>query len=394
MRTIFHCDINNCFASIEMALNPSLKGRAIAVCGDPAQRRGIVLAKSEPAKKCGVKTGDPLWMAKQKCPQILFITPHYDIYEQYSMNIRQYYEQFTPFVEPFGIDECWLDVTSNVRGNDEMAEALAHHIRLNIRRIFDVTISVGISFNRIFAKLGSDMKKPDAVTHIKYEDFRQKTWCLPVSSLLGVGRSTSQKLRRIGILTIGDLAQSQREFIRKQLGKCGDALWLYANGLDDSDVCTERPPRQSLGHGTTLPQDVFSCHELWPTIQILAERIAFELLDEGFLARGIQIYVRDNQLRFHEFQHELPFDLYAARVIADYSLMMLSQHYDWEFGIRAFGIRLFHLERRDAARQLSLFENTALEARNRAEGRVDTAIRDIQKRFGSKSIDRGCAFQP
>lgn len=389
MRTIFHCDINNCFASIEMAVNPSLRGLAIAVCGDPAQRRGIVLAKSEAAKKCGVKTGDPLWIARQKCPQIRFVLPHFEVYEAYSVQIRKVYERYTPLVEAFGLDECWLDMTDAVEQKFELADKLANQIRQEISRLFNVTISVGVSFNKVFAKLASDLKKPDAVTHIDFAHFREKVWGLPVSSLWGVGRSTNCKLGRCGIITIGDLALSDRRYIHNLLGKNGDALWGYANGMDESPVNIEAVARQSLGHGTTLPADVYSSMELWPVIERLSDRVAFELQYEGFIGHGIQIYIRDNLLKFHEYQRELSFGIYASRMIADYSLMMLSQHYDWRHGIRAFGIRLYHLERMDAGRQLSLFEDHFQANRNRREGETDKLIRSIQARFGEKSITRG-----
>lgn len=372
-----------------MAVQPQLRGKAIAVCGDPAERRGIVLAKSELAKRCGVQTGDPLWLARQKCPSICFVRPHYEIYEAYSKRIREYYERYTPLVEPYGVDECWLDMSSILRGDRAAADKQAYHIKEEIKRIFGVTISVGISFNKVFAKLGSDMKKPDAVTHIYFEHFREQIWGLPVSTLLGVGRATSKKLCQTGIMTIGELAHSDRRFIHGLLGKCGDTLWNYANGLDDSPVVNVRAVRQSLGHGMTLPADVYSSVELWPVIERLSDCIANELQQEGFLGRGIQIYVRDCQLCYHEFQREISFAVNASRLIAEYSLMMVSQYYNWENGIHAFGIRLFHLERHESGRQLELFEEPLLKSRNTRESRVDQMIRAIQLRYGEKTLYRG-----
>lgn len=389
MRTIFHCDINNCFASIEMAINPSLRLFPIAVCGDPAQRRGIVLAKSETAKKCGVSTGDPLWLARQKCPNIHFVLPHFDIYEQYSERIRCYYEQITPQVEPYGLDECWLDVTDEVLHSGRPAEDLAHRIRMDIHRLFDVTISVGVSFNKVLAKLGSDLKKPDAVTCIEWANFRQKTWPLPVGALLGVGRATQEKLRRIGIQTIGELARAERKFIRAQLGKNGDKLWCYANGLDETPVCGPNVPRKSLGHGTTLPADAVSMAQIWPVLERLSDKIAFGLQTEGLTARCIQLYVRDNALMFHHYQHKLSFGISASRMIAEYGLMMLSQHYDWIRPIRAIGLCMVELEDEHASRQLPLFEERAQYLRNRREAEMDGVLRGVQERFGERTIFRG-----
>ena len=393
MRTIFHCDINNCFASIEMAMNPALRRFPVAVCGDPALRRGIVLAKSELAKKCGVATGDPLWLARQKCPQIRFVLPHFDVYEQYCRSIRRYYAQYTPLVEPFGLDECWLDLSGYADNAVSAQLELADRMREDIKRLFDVTISVGISFNKVFAKLGSDMKKPDAVTYIAKDRFRDQIWGLPVSALLGVGRSSNEKLHRSGILTIGALALSDRNFIRAMLGKNGLMIWEFANGLDESPVTSQREPRQSLGHGTTLPQDAHCSADLWPVIQKLSQRIAFELQDEGLVARGMQIYVRDCTLMFHQYQMGISFGIEASAVIADYALMMLSQHYTWVLPVRAFGIRLFHLEQKNAPRQRSLFENRQQLQRDLKNSAIDRTIREIQKHFGSSIIERGSCVE-
>ena len=389
MRTIFHCDINNCFASIEMAMHPELRQHPLAVCGDPSQRRGIVLAKSESAKKWGVRTGDTVWRARQKCPDLRFVLPHFEIYERYSAQIRAYYEQYTPQVEPYGIDECWLDVTDCVRHLARPAEELAHRIRMDIHRIFGVTISVGVSFNKAFAKLGSDMKKPDAVTCILPEHFREQIWPLPVSSLFGAGRSTTERLGQIGVKTIGQLACSDRSWIRTRLGKNGEKLWCYANGLDDAPVTNESRERQSLSHGTTLNRDVFSSAELWPVIEGLSDKIAFELQEEGFAAQAIQIYVRDSELCFHQYQMRLSFLVEASRLIAEYSLMLLSQGYDWRLPIRAVGIRLFQLEHGDRGRQLPLFGEREQYLRNRREKATDGVLRSIQSRFGETTIYRG-----
>ena len=391
MRTIFHCDINNCFASIEMAIHPELRRFPIAVAGDPHERRGIVLAKSESAKKCGVKTGDPLWRAKQKCPQIRFVLPHFEVYEQYSLAIRQYYEQFTERVEPYGLDECWLDVTTRQLGECACYLPLAEKIRLDIKRIFGVTVSIGVSFNKIFAKLGSDLRKPDAVTLIDPEHFREQIWPLPVSSLLYVGRSTVQKLWRAGIFTIGHLAAVTPVFIRNLLGKNGLKLWVYANGMDDSPVLApyEQPLRQSLGHGTTLPVDVCSIADLWPTILMLSENIAMGLQNENLIGFGIQIYIRRTDLTFQQFQMALDFGLSSSRMIADYSLMLLSQNYDWEQAIRAIGIRLFDLHTPEEPHQLSLFGIPEQSRKNHVYAQIDGTVQKIRMRFGEEAIAVG-----
>jgi DNA polymerase-4 len=383
MRAILHCDINNCFASIETAINPKLLGLPVAVCGNPLERRGIVLAKSEQAKKYGVKTGDTLWEARQKCKDIIFIPPHYDTYVQYSEAIQKYYAQFTPQIEPFGLDECWLDVSHHP---DPIQ--LAEQIRQDIRRIFHITVSIGVSFNKVFAKLGSDLKKPDAVTAIPAETYRHIIWGLPVSTLLGAGRATSENLRRIGICSIGQLASADRKMIRARLGKHGDKLWCAANGQDNSPVLPIhlREPRQSIGHGTTLPYDMHASHELWPTIQVLAERTAFGLHSEALSGLGIAIMVRDTTLCFRQYQTNLRQPIASSSTIAQYALMLLSQHYPWDFPIRAFSIRVFHLVPENTPRQLSLFDMSASKARQNV---TDRTLQAIQTRYGTQALYRG-----
>ncbi len=394
MRTILHCDINNCFASIEMAINPSLKGLPIAVCGDPKQRRGIVLAKSEAAKRCGVATGDPLWQARQKCPDIRFIEPHFDVYADYSRCIQRYYLTHTPLVEPFGLDECWLDISS--RSMDMVRSMqLADQIRLDINRLFDVTISIGVSFNKVFAKLGSDLKKPDAVTCIPASSFRQQIWPLPASQMLGVGRSTSSRLAMMGISTIGQIAMADRQQLIRTFGKNGLSLWIAANGLENTPVKKfgETDPRQSLGHGTTLPQDAQDISQIWPVIESLAEKIAFELQAENLIGYGMQITVRDAALRFHQYQRRFAHPAVSSRRIAEYSLMLLSQHYNWTCAIRAFGIRIYDLTAASQPIQRTWMDyvaslDTSDPEKDSCEA-VDSVIRSIQERFGESGVQRG-----
>lgn len=394
MRTIFHCDINNCFASIEMARDPRLRGRALAVCGDPALRRGIVLAKSEEAKKCGISTGESLWMARQKCPELLCIAPHFSLYWAYSEEIRRYYERYTPYVEPFGIDECWLDVTDNVR-HGESAQNLAERIRSDMKRIFEVTVSIGVSFNKVFAKLGSDLKKPDAVTYLPKESMKTRIWPLPVSSLLDVGRSTMRRMRMLGIRQIGDLACADRQFIGKVFGKCGDRLWRWANGYDDSPVSDSQSirVRKSLGHGTTIPYDVSDLAALRPWILSLSERIALELQREHLSGHGIQICIRDAELEFHRYRENRGERYDSSDSIARAALRMISQKYYWELPVHGIGIRIDDLFEACAPTQKSLFDSTGNESAARQKAlALDSAISLVKERFGEQAIIRGCDY--
>ena len=239
-RTILHCDMNNFYASVECFLDPKLKPFPVAVCGDVEERHGIVLAKNYKAKGDGVSTGEAIWQAKQKCPGLVVVPPHYEEYMKFSKAAREIYEHYTDQVEPFGMDECWLDVTGSTRimGN---GEKIANEIRERIKFELGLTISAGVSFNKIFAKLGSDMKKPDAVTVIPQDNFKNIVWNLPASDMLGVGRATERKLASSGIRTIGQIAEFPCEYLQRKLGKCGVDLWRFANG----HACLLNNPKMS-----------------------------------------------------------------------------------------------------------------------------------------------------
>lgn len=257
LRSILHCDMNNFYASVECMLDPALKKYPIAVCGSVEERHGIVLAKNYKAKAFDVKTGDAVWQAKQKCKDLVVVPPHYEEYIKYSKLARSVYERYTDQVEPYGMDECWLDIsgTGSLFGSPEK---VANEIRETMKFELGLTISVGVSFNKIFAKLGSDMKKPDAVTVIPKDTFREKIWGLPAADLLGVGRATQRVLDSYCIRTIGDLANNDPEFLRRRLGKNGVVLWNYANGNDLSLVAKKDfvSPIKSVGHGITTVADL------------------------------------------------------------------------------------------------------------------------------------------
>lgn len=251
-RNVLHCDMNNYYASVECLLDPHLKKFPIAVCGSVEERHGIVLAKNYKAKDYGVQTGDAVWIAKQKCSGLVIVSPHYDEYIKYSKLARSIYGRYTDQVEPYGMDECWLDVsgTEAIRGS---ARKIADEMREVIKFELGLTISVGVSYNKVFAKLGSDMKKPDAVTEIAQESFRDVIWNLPASDLLGVGRATKKVLDSYFIRTIGDLAKTEPDFLKRRFGKNGITLWRFANGLDNSPVMKQDfvAPIKSVGHGIT-----------------------------------------------------------------------------------------------------------------------------------------------
>lgn len=292
MRKILHSDMNNFYASVECMLNPSLKGEPVAVCGSVEERHGIVLAKNYPAKAFGVQTGDAVWQAKEKCRDIIIVPPHYDECIKYSKLAREVYNRYTNQVEPYGMDECWLDISGY---NSRDPETVAYEIKETMKEELGLTVSVGVSYNKIFAKLGSDMKKPDAVTVIPKDTFREKIWGLPASDLLFVGRATERFLNRFYIRIIGDLANTDPDFLKSHIGVNGIKLWRYANGLDNSPVMYSdyRPIVKSVGHGTTTVEDLKSNEEVWITILELTQNIGHRLKKLGLNCMGISICIRN-----------------------------------------------------------------------------------------------------
>lgn len=387
-RVILHSDLNACYASIECMLDPSLRGKPVAVGGSEESRHGIILAKSQEAKVCGVKTGETLWQAKLKCPDLIIVSPHFDQYSRFSRYAHEIYLRYTDLVEPFGLDECWLDVTDSTRffGN---GEKIANEIRETTKRELGLTVSVGVSFNKIFAKLGSDMKKPDAVTCIGRDDFKDKIWRLPAADLLGVGRSTAKRLESVGILTIGDLAKADAAFLRKILGKCGADLWVYANGLDSSRVkhYDLAIPAKSIGHGITCSADLVSADEVWKVMLELSQDVSKRLKESKLSAKAVQIGIKDNQLATRQFQAPLPLATQSALEIAAEGFRLFNENYDWKHNVRAVTVRAIELQSEDTPDQLDLFGNTQ---KHDKQEKIDNTVIDIRRRFGDKAIFNCC----
>ena len=305
-RVILHSDANSFFASVEATLDPSLKGKAVAVCGAVEERHGIVLAKSIKAQRAGVKTGMTVGEAKKCLPSLTVVSPHYDIYAKYSKALRRIYGDYADRVEPFGLDECWLDISSGIKNFNDgvfVAETLKEQVKTEL----GITVSVGVSFNKIFAKLGSDLKKPDAVTLISHENYKNKVFPLPVNALLGVGRATAAALKKYGILTVGDLAACKPEFLRSVMGKVGHTLWLYANGLECSPVLTEeeRPPVKSVGNGMTPPTDLKTAGQVHDFILWLSLEVGRRLREYGLVCNGVSLSLRDTKLAVKQYQAPL-----------------------------------------------------------------------------------------
>lgn len=387
-RTILHVDMNNFYASVECMNAPELKKYPVAVCGDVEERHGIVLAKNYKAKAFGVSTGEAIWQAKQKCKDLVIVPPHYDQYMKYSLLAKEIYGRYTDLVEPFGMDECWLDVTGSIRALGS-GEHMAEEIRRTVTKELGLTVSIGVSFNKIFAKLGSDMKKPDAITVIPKETFREQIWHLPASDMLGVGRATEKKLSSIGIRTIGDLARWPLEYCQNKFGKCGVDIWRFANGLDTSAVVTRDTEAldKSCGHGITTLQDLEDDAEVWKVILELSQEIGHRLTVYHKKASGIAIAIRDNKLFNKQWQCGIPLATQSPSYIAKEAFSLFCRNYNWPAPIRSVTVRAINLVSLDTPSQLNLFVDAERLAKAEA---LDRCVEDLRSRYGKHIIRNAC----
>ncbi|HBT64555.1 MAG TPA: DNA polymerase IV [Ruminococcaceae bacterium] len=385
-RIILHCDCNNFYASVECLLHPELRGKPLAVAGDPEQRHGIVLAKSYEAKKWGVQTGNPLWLAKQICPDIVFVQPHFDLYFHFSQLIRNIYSEYTERVEPYGMDECWLDVTGSASlfGDGKM---IADTLRERIKKELGITISAGVSFNKVFAKLGSDYKKPDATTVIPLNRFRDIVWPIPVSDLLFVGRATAKVLERKGVRTIGDLANARRDAVKSWLGKCGEELWLCANGYDSSQVAPAdwQPVIKSIGNSTTMPRDLSEYNEVKITLMVLSESVAARLRQHDLQCDTVQISIRGTDLSWMERQGKLEIPACDSTSIYRKALRLFADNSRPGNPVRSLGVRARNLMPR-RYEQISILPSIQQAQRHEA---IEEVLDGLRGRFGDKIIQRG-----
>ncbi len=389
-RVILHSDMNNCYASIELLHHPRMRGRPLAVGGDPEARHGIVLAKDQLAKRAGVQTGMTLWQARQVCPDIQFVPPHMDLYLRFSHLAHEIYADYTDLQEPFGVDECWLDVTGScsLKGN---GMTIARQISDRIKSELGVTVSIGVSWNKIFAKLGSDYKKPDAITEICPENYRQIVWPLPAGDLLYVGRATQRKLRSYGIHTIGELAQADPALLHSVFGKMGYVLRAFAAGLDQTPVSREdtSAPIKSIGNGTTTPRDLVTDEDVGIIVYLLSESVAARLRENHFKGDVVEITVRDNGLYSFTRQHKRELPTNITGEIAREAMALFREHYRWQKPVRSIGVRVSDLVPDVCPEQMSLFIDPKVREK---QHQMDIAVDDIRRRFGYESIQRGIMY--
>ena len=387
---ILHSDMNNFYASVEILFDPTLRGKPVAVAGDEEARHGIVLAKNDVAKRFGIRTGQVLWEARQQCPGLVCVPAHYDRYLHFSAQAREIYTSYTDQVEPFGLDECWLDVTgsTNLFGD---GKTIADDIRTRIRRELGLTVSVGVSYNKVFAKLGSDMKKPDATTVITPENFRETAWGLPVSDLLYVGPATTRKLARFGIGTIGGLARADVDFLYWLLGKNGVMLHRFANGQDHSGVRRyySVPPMKSVGNSTTAPRDLVGLDDVKITLLSLCESVGARLREQDCTCTTVTVGIRDNRLVHYDRQTKLPRPTHNTMDLWETAMALYQTHHTGGAPVRSLSVKASGLAPVEDMEQLSLFPEEQKAQRRAA---IDRTVDAIRAKYGYFSIRRAVAL--
>ena len=389
-RVIFHIDCNGFYAAVECLDNPSLREIPMAVAGDPEARSGIILAKNELARKYGVKTAETIYQAKRKCPDLHLVPPHFNRYVDISRRVKALFGEYTDQVESFGLDEAWLDVTGSLRYFRTTPRSLADRIRERIKAEIGITVSVGVSFNKVFAKLGSDLKKPDATSVITRENFRQIVWRLPAEDLLFVGQTTAEVLHRNYLFTIGDLARTSPTALEKLLGKQGLVFWRYANGLDEAPVLRigETEPAKSIGNGMTFRRNLQGYEELKSGVVALTDEVASRLREEKLRCLGVQIMIRDPQMRSITRQMVLPRTTHLQKEIVDAAMELVRANWPETAPVRAIAITASRLMDETIACE----QTTLLGAENGQRKRLEhaeEAMQKLRRKYGRSCIAMG-----
>ncbi len=392
MRTILHSDLNNFYASVELLKHPEYKGVPVVVCGNKEDRHGIVLAKNQIAKELGVKTGEVLWQARRKCnDNLVEFTADHTSYYVMSQKVREIYNRYTDRIEAFGIDECWLDVTESIKIFGTGME-IAEKIRQAVKQELGITVSIGVSYNKVFAKLGSDIKKPDAVTEITPDNYKSVVWNLPASDLLYVGRATATKLKKIGIHTIGDIACCEQNVLKKLLGVWGTNLYRYANGLDESPVMKKgcEPNIKSIGNSMTNYRDAENFEEVKTLIMLLSESVAGRLRESGLgKAKTVKLSITDNNLITNGKQMTLEIPTHSAIDIAKASYKMFNEIFSWKnHKVRGVGVSVTNFTM--GKEQLMLGQDAEKELKN---DRLDDAVDKIRRKYGNTAVRRATILQ-
>ena len=385
-RHILHVDQNCFYAAVEMQRHPELRDSPLAVCGSQEERHGIVLTANYIAKPFGIKTGMAIWQARQRCPNLVILPPDMDEYIRFSRMAREIYEDYTDQIEPFGLDESWLDVTGSV-GLFGDSMAIAREISDRIKFELGITASIGVANNKITAKLGSDYKKPEAITRIEADNYKELAYPLPVEDLLYVGPATSRKLRSIGISTIGRLAECPVDVLVRRLGKMGAVLHTFANGQDTSPVqrSDHIPNIKSVGNSATTPRDLQSEEDVKLMLYLLAESVCARMRELASRCTVVEIYVRDTELNSICRQRKLCAPSCSSQELTEVGLDLFRRNYRWDRPVRSIGIRGAGLVEAEGTVQLSLY---AEDQRRDKWERIDAAVDHLRQRYGYMSVRR------
>lgn len=377
-RVILHSDVNNFFASVECSNRPELKDKPVAVTGNPKKRTGIILAKNEIAKKFGVSTGQVIGEAQAICPDLVCLPPHYDLYEEISEKLHQLYLQYTNLVEPLGLDECWLDVTDSLKYLKMTGKEIADEIREKVKKEFGFTVSVGVSFSKIFAKLGSDLRKPDYTTVISKNDYKKITYNLPLNSIVGIGRRLEKKFSSIDVKTIGDFAKLEDAFLSHLMGINGTNLKkaLLGEIIDEVADYYALPPPKSVGNGTTTIEDIIKRKDIEKVVYFLAEKVSSRLIKHKVIAGTLSLTIKTNKLeKVHKSMKIKPTN--SVKELASLAMEIADKIWNYDFPVRAIRLRASTLTNANAL-QLSFFDSKkdfsqVAEEINRRYGKIELA---------------------
>lgn len=385
-RVILHSDCNSFYASVECLHNPEIRNKPVAVAGDAENRHGIILAKNEIAKKFNVKTGEPIWQAKNKCPELVTVGARFHLYKRFSKMAKAIYADYSDRVENFGLDEAWIDVTGNPYHRSGMD--IAREISDRIKYELGITVSIGVSYNKIFAKFGSDYKKPDAITEITPENFKDIVWKQPAGALLYVGNATNRKLKAMGIYTIGDIATADPVLLRNNLGKWGDLIYSFSNGYDTSPVMPidESSQVKSIGNSTTTPRDLINNEDVKSVMFVLCDSVCRRLREQGFSAKTVCINVRSSNLFSYTHQTKLNEHTNVTKFIREKAMKLFIESYDWRNPIRSIGISVTDLVPENTSRQISIFEDEKIKIKQEI---LDKTLDKLKIRFGYNCVRNG-----
>lgn len=386
-REILHVDCNKFYASVECYLHPQLRDKPVAVGGSEQSRHGIILTKNEIASKYGLVVGEPLWKARQKCPELIIVPPNFPVYIEFSGKVRKILEDYTDLIEPFGLDESWIDVTGDWK---KSGCAIAQEIRQRVKEEVGITVSIGLSFNKIFAKLGSDYKKPDAVTVISRDNYKDIVWNLPCSDLLMIGRATTKKLNYYGIYTIGDVAMADDRFMKNLLGKNGQMLQRFARGQDTSPVRHMSLSRdiKSIGNSTTTPRDLKNDEDVKIIFTVLAESVSRRMRKHNVKGVTLTISVRDCKLNTFTRQCTMQAPTNVSGELIKNAMALFSANYNWENPIRSLGLSVTDFDF-DGILQYDI--SGSVEKREKLE-RLETAVDKLKDRYGNYCIQKATAL--